>query len=88
MSVAVISLGGKQYTVLPGKIVVVPRLSNAEGESLELTDLLGGKTVTAKVLNALTGEKIRVVKFKNKTRSTRTIGQRSQLTRVEIVKIT
>lgn len=87
MSVAVISLGGKQFTVEPGKIIVAPRLSDEAGAILELTDLLNGQKVTAKVIEEFKGEKIRVVKFKNKTRYTRTIGQRSKLTKVQIEKI-
>lgn len=87
MSVAVISLGGKQFTVEPGKIICVSRLSREAGEAFELTDLLSGKTVQAKVLDHELGDKLRVVKFKNKTRYTRTKGYRSHLTKVEIVKI-
>lgn len=87
MSVAVVSLGGKQFTVEPGKIIAVPRLSDEVGQSINLTDLLAGQPVEAKVVDHLLGEKIRVVKFKNKTRYQRTIGHRSQLTKLQIVKI-
>jgi large subunit ribosomal protein L21 len=87
MSVAVISLGGKQFTVEPGKIIDVPRLSDEVGSTLELTDMLGGLKVAATVLDRHLGDKIRVVKFKNKTRYTRTIGHRTRFTRVKIEKI-
>jgi large subunit ribosomal protein L21 len=87
MSVAVISLGGKQFTVEPGKIIDVPHLSKETGDSVEATDMLTGKTVTAKVVDQFKGKKIRVLKFKNKTRYTRVIGHRSKLTKVEIEKI-
>lgn len=87
MSVAVVSLGGKQFTVEPGKIIDVPRLNDEVGSTLELTDLLGGKKVAAKVLDNVKGDKVRVVKFKNKVRYTRTIGHRTQFTRVQIEKI-
>lgn len=87
MSVAVISLGGKQYTVEPGKIIDVQRLSHEPGQTFEVADLLNGKTVEAKVVDQFKGDKLRVIKFKNKTRYTRTIGHRPQLTKVEITKI-
>lgn len=87
MSVAVISLGGKQFTVEPGKIIDVAHLSQEAGDSFELTDLLHGKKVSAKVVDHFQGEKIRIVKFKNKTRYTRVRGHRSDLTKVEITKI-
>ena len=87
MSVAVITLAGKQFTVEPGKIIDVPHLAKEAGDSIELVDMLSGKAVTAKVVDQFKGKKIRIVKFKNKTRYTRTIGYRSQLTKVEIDKI-
>lgn len=87
MSVAVIRLGGKQFTVEPGKIIDVPKLTNEAGQSLDLVDLLAGKKVSAKVLKHHQGPKLRVVKFKNKTRYTRTIGHRDDLTQIEITEV-
>ncbi len=87
MAVAVISLGGKQFTVTPGKIIDVPHLNHEAGHTFETADLLTGKMVAAKVVDQVKADKIRVVKFKNKTRYTRTIGQRTKLTKVEITEI-
>lgn len=87
MSIAVISLGGKQFTVEPGEIINVFRLNQEAGATLSLTDMLSGKSVSAKVLEQTKGKKIRVVKFKNKTRYTRTIGHRDHITKVQIDKI-
>lgn len=87
MSVAVIRLGGKQYTVEPGKIIDVHRLSYEAGQTFETEDLLSGQKVEAKVIELFKGDKIRGVKFKNKVRYTRTFGQRPHLSKVEIVKI-
>ncbi len=87
MSVAVISLGGKQFTVTPGKIIGVPHLEKPVGDTLELSDLLNGALVTATVVEQSKDDKIRVVKFKNKTRYTRTIGHRSLVTTLKIEKI-
>jgi large subunit ribosomal protein L21 len=84
MAVAVISLGGKQFTVEPGKIIDVPHLNQEAGDKVSLADLLNGKKVSATVIEHGKGKKLRVVKFKNKTRYTRTIGQRSHLTKVQI----
>ena len=87
MALAIISLGGKQFTVTPGKIIDVNRLSHAPGESFKLTDILNGQQVEAKVLDHMKGEKLRIIKFKNKTRYTRTLGHRQLLTQVEITSV-
>ncbi len=87
MSVAVISLGGKQFTVTPGKIICVPRLAKEIGQSFDTADLVNDQNVTVKVLDQVKGEKVAIVKFKNKTRYTRHLGQRPRLTRVEVMAI-
>lgn len=87
MSVAVISLGGKQFTVQPGKIICVARLAQQPEQVFELADLLTGKKVEAQIIEHLRGKKITVVKFKNKTRYLRRQGFRPLLTKVKINKI-
>lgn len=87
MSIAVISLGGKQFTVSLGKIIDVPHLKDESKKTLELTDLLSGKKVVVEVVGEQKDKKIRVIKFKNKTRYTRTKGHRQALTRVKINQI-
>ncbi len=87
MALAIISLGGKQFTVTPGKIIDVHRLSHRPGDVLELTDILNGQKVGAKVLDHMKGDKLRIIKFKNKTRYTRTLGHRQLLTQVEITNV-
>ena len=84
MSVAVVNLGGKQFTVTPGKIIDVPHVDKSVGDTVELSDMLGGGKVSATVLEQAKGDKLRVVKFKNKTRYIRTIGHRSLITRLKI----
>lgn len=84
MSIAIISLGGKQFIVTPGKIIRVPHLAKEAGEILELADLLTGKYVTARVLKQVKSKKVRVTKFRNKTRYKRTLGARQALTEVSI----
>lgn len=88
MSVGVISLGGKQYTVSPGKIIRVAHLDRPVDQLFELSDLLNGKKVEAQIVDQLKGEKITVVKFKNKTRYLRRQGFRPLITRVKINSIT
>lgn len=98
---AVIELGGKQYKVSQGDVVLVDRVDLDEGKSLSLTPiLLGGeqKAVTAaelkgakvkaKVEEHLLGEKIRVFKYKAKKGYKRTKGHRSRLSKVSIQTIT
>lgn len=87
MSIAVISLGGKQYTVEPGKIINVSRFSAQVGAVLERPDLLGDKTVSVKVLEHKVGHKCHGIKFHNKTRYIRHYGFRNQETQVEVVKV-
>lgn len=58
------------------------------GEKTQIgTPLVGKARVVAKVVEQFRGEKIRVVKFKSKSRYTRTSGHRQNLTRVLIEKI-
>ncbi len=87
MSVAVVRLGGKQFTVTPGKIIGVPHLDKQVGDSVELTDMLHGGSVTATVVEQGKDDKVLVVKFKNKTRYTRTIGHRTLVTKLKIEKV-
>lgn len=84
MSVAVVNLGGKEYTVTPGQIIDVPHVKKEVGEQLELPDLLHDKKVTASVVAILRPIKVRVIKFKNKTRYLRILGQKIPSSRLKI----
>lgn len=91
---AIVSHGGHQYKVSPGEHLLVDRLENEIGSTLELTALFvaekegqgkaGGAVVTAKVISHHRGRKLRVFKYKPKKRNRRTIGHRSHLTELEI----
>ncbi len=99
---AVVKCGGKQYRVEEGTTLLVDRMTDDEGSSIDLVPLLyaGGKdtvysasdlgrvTVKAKVLGHERGPKIRVFKFKPKRGYKRTTGHRSELTRIEVTGIT
>ena len=98
MSYAVISLGGKQYRVREGERLLVDRVSQAAGKTFH-PDILfvggdgrtelapKGVTVTARVVDHVLGDKVRIGKYRPKTGYRRHAGHRSQLSRIEIEKI-
>lgn len=98
---AVIKTGGKQYKVAVGENLAVEKLT-AKGESVTFDQVLlvssNGKLqigkpsvekakVKAKILGDFKDKKIRVVKFKSKSRYLRTNGHRHQKTKIQIEKI-
>src|SRR5437764_9872420 len=96
-SYAIISLGGKQYRVQEGERLLVDRLREDEGATVEprvllvggngAPDLAPSATVTARVVGHELGEKIRIGKYKKRTGYKRHNGHRSRLTRIEIESI-
>lgn len=98
---AVVKIGGHQYRVAPGEVVVVDRLSGKTGDTVELPALLvvddkkqvkvGKEASETKVLVKITGigqgEKIDIRRFRNKSRHQRHIGFRAQLTNVVVESI-
>jgi len=98
MSYAIISLGGKQFRVQEGQRLLVDRLSTDEGKTFtpELL-LLGGDgstdlapkgvTVTARVVQHVKGEKIRIGKYRPKSGYKRHNGFRASLSQIEIESI-
>jgi large subunit ribosomal protein L21 len=102
MAYAVIDIGGKQYRVEEGDSVVVDRVGADEGAKLspravlfadgksavmDGTDL-GKVKVEAVVAEHLRGPKLRVNTYRPKKRFKRRMGHRSELSRLEIRKIT
>lgn len=96
---AIIATGGKQYKVRPGqtlKVELLPLEINAEAklEALLLADdeakevQVGrpavAEGITAKVLEHGKGDKVTVVKYKNKTRYKRVLGHRQRYTKIEV----
>jgi large subunit ribosomal protein L21 len=94
---AIIKTGGKQYRVQEGQSLLIERLPEADGETVQLTpmlvvdgddlrdgDALAGVTVPARILSHERGPKLRVVKFKPKRGYKRRAGHRQELTRIEI----
>src|SRR5918998_971605 len=98
---AVIRCGGKQYRVEEGMTLLVERLPDDEGASVDLEPLLysGGKDtlfesgdlgrvkVQATILGHERGPKLRVFKFKPKRGYKRTAGHRQELTRLQVTGI-
>lgn len=99
---AVIKTGGKQYLVHEGMEITVDLMNSKKGDKVELDSLLkfdeDGKTfdlgkpllkekVTAEVVDNVLGEKIRIARFKAKSRERKVRGFRSKLTKLRIVKI-
>ncbi|HEV2982178.1 MAG TPA: 50S ribosomal protein L21 [Solirubrobacteraceae bacterium] len=97
---AIVKTGGKQYRVERGQRLLVERLPDAEGAQITLQPLLYRSEeavldaaglqqvqVTAKVIEHVRGEKLRVFKFKPKRGYRRRTGHRQQLTRIEVTQI-
>ncbi len=94
---AVIRSGGKQYRVSPGQRVTLERLAGDAGDAVTFDDVLlvqgGGEvavgtptlasaTVSGEIVEQGRGKKVRVFKYKNKTRYRRLRGHRQLQTRV------
>jgi large subunit ribosomal protein L21 len=95
---AIIKVAGKQYRVREGERLLVDRLREDEGATFTPTVLLvggdgptqldpGAGVVTAKVLGATRGPKIRIGKYKKRTGYRRHTGFRSSLTHIQIESI-
>jgi large subunit ribosomal protein L21 len=95
---AIIKVAGKQYRVREGERLLVDRLPEEDGATFSPTVLLVGGgddgpaldpdvKVTAKVLGAVKGPKIRIGKYKKRTGYRRHTGFRASLTQIEIEQI-
>jgi len=98
MSYAIISVGGKQFRVQEGQRLLVDRLATDEGKTFTPQLLLlggdgapdlspGGVTVTARVVQHVKGDKIRIGKYRPKTGYRRHNGFRASLSQIEIESI-
>ena len=96
---AVIRSGGKQYRVEEGSLVTVPRLQGEPGTTVTLEEVLlvadddrlaarpSGAKVVAEIVAHEKGEKVKVLKYKNKVRYRKLSGQRQLSTKLRITKI-
>ncbi|MCR4313226.1 MAG: 50S ribosomal protein L21 [Candidatus Roizmanbacteria bacterium] len=99
---SVVKTGGKQYLVKDGMEITVDLMDVEKGKKVELEALLKfddeGKTfelgapflkekVSAEVIDNVLGEKIRIARFKAKSRERKVRGFRSKLTKLKIIKV-
>ena len=99
---AVIVTGGKQYRVSQGDKLRVEKLDAAEGESVDLdqvlmvvdgddvkigTPVLDGGRVTAEVKTHGRGDKVDIVKFRRRKQHMKRQGHRQAYTELEITGI-
>ncbi len=102
MEYAIVKTGGKQYKVSKNSVIEVERLSFKPGEKFSFEEVflyvadgnikLGkpkvkGIVVKAEVLEHLKGEKLRIAKFKAKSKYRRVTGHRQYLTKIKILDI-
>ena len=100
---AIVEAGGRQAKVEPGIIVVVDRMEadqgaevtfdkvllveTADGGVVTGTPFISGATVTGVVEAQTRGKKVRVFKMKRRKHYRRTIGHRTEQTRVRVTSI-
>jgi len=102
MSYAVVIISGKQYLVTPGQEIIVDKIEGKAKDKLSFKEVLlkfdgdkvdlgrpqvKGAVVTAEIVEQFKDKKIRISKFKSKSRYRRVTGHRQQKTRLKIVKI-
>src|SRR5205807_10507999 len=101
MAYAVIKTGGRQYRVAEGDVITVDKLAletgkdvtfsdvllTSDGKSLKLGADLKNAKVIAEVLGQTKGDKVVAFKYKRRKGYHRTVGHRSQLTKLKIKSI-
>ena len=102
MKYAVIQIAGKQYRVEEGQELTVNHMEVEEGKDLKISDvlmsvdgdaikvgspLIDKAVVTLKVKTHQKADKIRVAKYKAKSRYRKVYGHRQQETTFEVVSI-
>jgi large subunit ribosomal protein L21 len=98
---AIVKTGGKQYRVAEGDVIEVEKLDAEPGAEVALAaillvdgsavthdaDKLAKAKVTGEIVAQTKGPKIRIHKFKNKTRYHKRMGHRQRLTQVKVTGI-
>lgn len=102
MKYAVIAISGSQYKIEENQTITVDKIDLKEGETSSTDQVLlnvnddkvevgtptvKNSSVEYKILKHYQGEKIRVFKYKSKSRYRKTQGFRPQLTDIQILKI-
>ena len=98
---AIVKAGGRQEKVSVGDVVVVDKLAEEIGSSIELQPLmlvdgdaitvdaakLGKVSVKAEVVDSAKGPKISIIKYKNKSGYRKRQGHRKKMSVVKITEI-
>ncbi len=98
---AIVRSGGRQQKVSVGDVIEIDQLGGQTGDSVTLPAVLlvdgetvtsdagtlSGVTVTAEVLGATKGPKIKILRYKNKTGYRRRQGHRQHYTQVKVTGI-
>jgi len=102
MSYAIVQISGKQYKVSEGDKITVARLEAEEGETVKITDVLlasngtvvkigeplvAGAEISIRITEHNRAPKIRVAKFKSKSKYRKVNGHKQLQTLVEVIKI-
>lgn len=102
MKYAIIKTGGKQYKVSEGETLEIEKIEGKEKDKITFDQILlisqekklfigqpilSKAKVEAEIIEQFKDKKIRVAKFKAKSRYRRVRGHRQQKTRVKILKI-
>lgn len=96
--IAVIKTGGKQYKVKKGDVLKIEKIDHPQGSEVVFEEVLlagdkvgtpfvSGAKVKAQVMAEGKGKKVRVVKYKAKTRYHKARGHRQPFTQVKIMEI-
>src|SRR5579872_7520328 len=80
----IVEVGGHQQVAVKGEKILTQRIDKKEGETVKIKNLLTGEELNFKVISHKLGEKIRGLKFKNKTRYLKRYGHRQQHTVLEL----
>ena len=97
---AIVRAGGRQEKVAVGDVITVDRVAGEPGSSIELPVLLlvdgdavthgsaiAGLRATAEIVEHTRGDKIKILRYKNKTGYRRRQGHRQDLTKVKVTAI-
>ena len=102
MDLAVIKTGGKQYKVKKGQTIKIEKVDKKIGDGIEFETLLKtnedgkevkigkpslGKLVKGKILEQGRDKKVKVVKYKSKTRYKKTYGHHQLFSKAQILEI-
>ena len=95
MNFAVVRVSGKQYLVEEGDTINIDKPSEikevlllADDSGVKIgTPLVAGAVVKSEVVSSGLGSKIRVAKFKAKSRYRKVMGFRAKVTKLKITKI-